>query len=509
MANIYVRLNFDPIGGANTAAGVSYDNSSSSLSANNVQDAIDELDDDVQGEISRATAAESVLDGKIIQEIADRIADVNAEEAARIAADALLIPLTQKGQPNGVATLDGSGLVPSAQLPSYVDDVLEFPTFSAFPAVGETGKIYIAQDTNFQYRWSGSAYFQLSVSPVSSVFGRIGAVVAENGDYTASQITNVPSGNLAATEVQGALNELQTDVDTRATSAALSQEIADRIAGDSNLQSQVDLKASEADLQSEITRATTAEGVLDDKIDQEISDRASADTNLQNQINLKASQADLNAEISRATAAEELVQDNLDAHIASTTAHTAANIVNVPSGNLTATNLQAAVNELQSQIDNTVSGVSSVFGRTGAVVATAGDYDATEVSFDGTASGLTATEVQGAIDELAARPTGAEGDIQVTTFTLASNATDANITDLVFAPEIRSFEIMASVVTTGPDTFEEVKISGIKRTSDYQISIRSTGDETGVTFDCTSGQITYTSQTFTTGTISFRALVTR
>ncbi len=50
-------------------------------------------------------------------EIAARIAGDLTEAAARIAADALLIPLTQKGVPDGVATLDGSGLVPTAQLP--------------------------------------------------------------------------------------------------------------------------------------------------------------------------------------------------------------------------------------------------------------------------------------------------------------------------------------------------------------------------------------------------------
>ena len=80
-------------------------------------------------------------------------------------ADATKIPLTQRGAANGVATLDASGLVPAAQLPSYVDDVLEFANQAAFPATGETGKIYIADDTNYQYRWSGSTYIQLVASP--------------------------------------------------------------------------------------------------------------------------------------------------------------------------------------------------------------------------------------------------------------------------------------------------------------------------------------------------------
>lgn len=65
---------------------------------------------------------------------------------------------SQKGQPNGLAELDGAGLVPASQLPSYVDDVLEFNTRNDFPATGESGKVYIAKDTNVTYRWSGSTY---------------------------------------------------------------------------------------------------------------------------------------------------------------------------------------------------------------------------------------------------------------------------------------------------------------------------------------------------------------
>lgn len=61
-----------------------------------------------------------------------------------------------------------AGKVPAAQLPSYVDDVLEFATFTALPATGETGKIYVTLDTNFEYRWSGSTYIQLVASPGST-----------------------------------------------------------------------------------------------------------------------------------------------------------------------------------------------------------------------------------------------------------------------------------------------------------------------------------------------------
>jgi len=69
-----------------------------------------------------------------------------------------------KGSNNGLAELDSGGFVPSSQLPSYVDDVLEYSDFTSLPATGETGKIYITQDDNKTYRWSGSQYTEISSS---------------------------------------------------------------------------------------------------------------------------------------------------------------------------------------------------------------------------------------------------------------------------------------------------------------------------------------------------------
>lgn len=68
------------------------------------------------------------------------------------------IPASQKGVANGVATLDVNGIIQSSQLPSYVDDILEFSKQSAFPVTGESGKIYVTADTNMTYRWTGTAY---------------------------------------------------------------------------------------------------------------------------------------------------------------------------------------------------------------------------------------------------------------------------------------------------------------------------------------------------------------
>ncbi len=91
------------------------------------------------------------------------------------------------------------GKVPSAQLPSFVDDVLEFANFAAFPVTGETDKIYVAIDTNIVYRWSGSAYVEISSS---LALGETSST-AYRGDrgktaYDHSQITGNPHGTTAS-----------------------------------------------------------------------------------------------------------------------------------------------------------------------------------------------------------------------------------------------------------------------------------------------------------------------
>lgn len=71
---------------------------------------------------------------------------------------------SEMGVSGGVATLDNNGFVPSSQLPSYVDDVLEYESSAEFPTSGETGKIYVDLLTNLTYRWSGSSYIEISPS---------------------------------------------------------------------------------------------------------------------------------------------------------------------------------------------------------------------------------------------------------------------------------------------------------------------------------------------------------
>lgn len=147
----------------------------------------------------RVTAAANVS----IAITASQVTDFSAAADARISA--------QKAQPSGLATLDATGKVPAAQLPSFVDDVLEYADLASFPVTGENGVIYVAIDSNKTYRWSGSTYIEISPSAVTSVFGRSGVVAAQSGDYSAAQVSNTPSGNLSSVTVQAALNELDSE----------------------------------------------------------------------------------------------------------------------------------------------------------------------------------------------------------------------------------------------------------------------------------------------------------
>jgi hypothetical protein len=72
--------------------------------------------------------------------------------------------LDTKGAAGGIASLDASGKVPSSQLPSYVDDVIEAANQVSFPQPGEAGKIYVSLDNNKTWRWSGSGYTEISAS---------------------------------------------------------------------------------------------------------------------------------------------------------------------------------------------------------------------------------------------------------------------------------------------------------------------------------------------------------
>lgn len=121
---------------------------------------------------------------------------------------------TEKGTANGVAELDESGKVPASQLPSYVDDVLEYASITAFPATGETGKIYVSLSDNKTYRWSGSAYVEIA----SGVTLGETSSTAYRGDrgkiaYDHSQKTHAPTtpATASATGLMSATDKQKLD----------------------------------------------------------------------------------------------------------------------------------------------------------------------------------------------------------------------------------------------------------------------------------------------------------
>lgn len=117
---------------------------------------------------------------------------------------ATYVPVSSKGQANGVASLDGDGKVPAAQLPSYVDDVVDAYIVSGATALSagwlsatsggsaltpETGKIYVVLSAgeylNKTYRWSGTTYVEISSSPAQATESTAGiAAIATQAECT-------------------------------------------------------------------------------------------------------------------------------------------------------------------------------------------------------------------------------------------------------------------------------------------------------------------------------------
>ena len=138
-------------------------------SDSNINNRIDDLDDKIDKEIADREAEIDRIENKF-DGVTDKLEDALQKEIEdRKAGDTTITNslnafISTKGQPGGLAELDSTGKVPAAQLPSYVDDVLEYSTKAQFPQTGETGKIYVAKDTNLTYRWTGTQYLEIGQS---------------------------------------------------------------------------------------------------------------------------------------------------------------------------------------------------------------------------------------------------------------------------------------------------------------------------------------------------------
>ena len=146
------------------------------------------------------------------------------------------------GSANGVASLGSDGKIPASQLPSYVDDVIEAANKAALPKTGESGKIYVTLNDNKTYRWSGTAYVEISASIVigtttgTAYDGALGAALATavsahtgNADIhvTASNKTawnakyDKPSGGIPKTDLASAVQTSLGKADSAVQPAAI------------------------------------------------------------------------------------------------------------------------------------------------------------------------------------------------------------------------------------------------------------------------------------------------
>lgn len=105
------------------------------------------------------------------------------------------------------ADLDETGKVPASQLPSYVDDILEYPDYASLPITGESGKIYVTTDNNLQYRWGGSSYVEISSSlalgeTISTAYrGDRGKIAYDHSQLTSGNPHNVTKSDVGLSNV--------------------------------------------------------------------------------------------------------------------------------------------------------------------------------------------------------------------------------------------------------------------------------------------------------------------
>lgn len=136
---------------------------------NNLQETIDGLEQDIAG---KANATHTHDDRYFTEtEVTDKLAtkaDTGHKHAASDVTSGTFaldrIPTITDAKIAGMSASKLTGTIPTANLPSYVDDVIEGATTAGFPETGEAGKIYVATSTNKTYRWGGSSYVEISAS---------------------------------------------------------------------------------------------------------------------------------------------------------------------------------------------------------------------------------------------------------------------------------------------------------------------------------------------------------
>jgi hypothetical protein len=418
------------------------------------------------------------------------------------------IPSSEKGAANGVASLDGSGKLPSAQLPTSATEYkgawnASTNSPSLTDGTGTNGDMYRVSVGGSQDLGSGSQTFAAGDAIIyngsiwekipgediiQSVNGQTGVVVLDSDDITEGSTNFYYTEGRFDTSFSGKdsadLNHTQADATdwTVASGAAISahlDELADRmVAVEGGSSDNKDLKVSSND--------TTA-GFLEDKL---VVAQGSNTTNILEVSTLNdGADEDLQIQIDQSKIDHDsLLNFVADEHIA----HSSVSVLAGGQDGLSVTN-----NDLSSNIGLSV----DITGTSSAASLENADQ---VMIHDDSAASLAKTTL-GDIRKHSA------DDILETSFAGAQSASGANVTGLAFAnANVRSFQTHAHVaIDATADLFEEFMIEGIQKASGWEISVSSVGDDTSVTFAISAaGQITYSSSTyagFVSMDIRFRA----
>lgn len=176
-----------------------------------------------------------------------------------------------KGQALGIVPLDENGKVASSYLPSYVDDVLEYNTRITFPTTGESGKIYIALDTNKTYRWGGTTYVELS-STVALGETASTAYAGDKGKKNREDINNLKNG------LDSLANRLGKVSDKANTNTTAIEELTTEVGNTNTEVNTINGKISKlnttiGDVRSSFNNYASAKTPIIDKVEPHIADK--------------------------------------------------------------------------------------------------------------------------------------------------------------------------------------------------------------------------------------------
>jgi hypothetical protein len=328
--------------------------------------------------------------------------------------------------------------------------------------------------------------------------------------HDASAISVVPTGNLAADDVQEALVELQTDIDS--LQALDPMEYKGAWNASTNTPTLADGLGDNGDLYYVSVAGTQDLG--SGSITFEVGDKVVYNGTLAVWEKWDVSDA-VSSVFGRTGAVTAQAGD-----------YEASEVTFTPAGTIAATDVQAAIEELDGDVVAAQADATQALADAAAAQAdidahiadTTDAHDASAISVVPTGN-LASTDVQSALVELQgdidALPVASAGDINETSFSLANNqAVAADVTGFAFAnATVRGFTALVTVEIDGTaDLFEQFSLQGIQKGASWNMSVDGVGDNSGVVFSITSaGQIQYTSGDvpgFVSGDIKFRAITT-